>query len=79
MPRRGPETAREATNEGDSDGVDYSADPITAFLGKFLPSGKEKSETPQAKDLVSCFKSYSTALRCPLKLPSFHIFVTAGG
>ena len=49
------QTAREATNDGDDDGIDYSADPITAFLGKFLPSGKEKSETPQAKDLVSTF------------------------
>ena len=52
-PSRGHGTAREATNGGDDDGVDYSADPITAFLGKFLPSGKEKSESPQAKDLVS--------------------------
>eukprot|EP00903_Cladosiphon_okamuranus_P014465 g13420.t1 len=51
-PSRGQETARDATNEGDDDGIDYSADPITAFLGKFLPNGKEKSETPQAKDLV---------------------------
>lgn len=52
-PSRGQETARSATDEGDDDGIDYSADPITAFLGKFLPSGKEKSETPQARDLVS--------------------------
>lgn len=34
------------------DGVDYSADPLTAFLGKFLPRG-EKTASPQAEDLVS--------------------------
>lgn len=36
----------------EGDGVDYSADPLTAFLGKFLPSG-EKSTPPQAEDLAS--------------------------
>lgn len=36
---------------GEGDGVDYSADPLTAFLGKFLPS-EEKSNAPQAEDLV---------------------------
>lgn len=32
--------------------VDYSADALTGFLGKFLP-GKGESNQPQAKDLVS--------------------------
>lgn len=70
---RGAETACEATNGGDDDGIDYSADPITAFLGKFLPSGKEKSKTPEAKDLVRIFflnlippHLPDTAATCPL-------------
>lgn len=38
----------------DGDGIDYSADPLTGFLGKFLPSGDNKRKpSPQAKDLVS--------------------------
>lgn len=57
LPTRGQDKAVcKATNEGDDDGVDYSADPITAFLGKFLPSEKEKSKSPQAKDLVGIFQ-----------------------
>lgn len=46
-------TSRRADSGSDEggDGVDYSADPLTAFLGKFLPRG-EKSNPPQAKDLV---------------------------
>lgn len=35
----------------EGDGVDYSADRLTAFLGKFLPNS-EKSDPPQAQDLV---------------------------
>lgn len=38
--------------EDSGDGVDYSADPLTAFLGKFLPSGGEKSMLPRAENLV---------------------------
>lgn len=37
---------------GEGDEVDYSADPLTAFLGKFLPSNEDKSSSPQAEDLV---------------------------
>lgn len=40
------------SGEGEGDGVDYSADPLTAFLGKFLPSSEEKRISPQAEDLV---------------------------
>jgi len=47
------ETSCRASDEGGGDdGIDYSADPITAFLGKFLPK-EEKSKTPQAAELVS--------------------------
>lgn len=67
---RGQETARKATNEGDDDGVDYSADPITAFLGKFLPSGKEESTTPQAEDLVSLGLQNRIPPHSPLAKPT---------
>lgn len=33
------------------DEIDYSADPLTAFLGKFLPKDRTAA-APQAKDLV---------------------------
>lgn len=51
-PRCVQTVCKSAGKDEDGDGVDYSADPITAFLGKFLPKG-EKSNPPQAKDLVS--------------------------
>lgn len=38
-------------DQSDEDQINYSADPLTAFLGKFLP--KEQNEaTPRAEDLV---------------------------
>lgn len=41
-------------DEGGGEGVvDYSADPITAFLGKFLPKGEDGADkSPKAEDLV---------------------------
>lgn len=39
-------------SDGGGDDIDYSADPLTGFIGKFLPSGDKKKPTPQAKDLV---------------------------
>ncbi|CAM9421972.1 unnamed protein product [Ectocarpus sp. 8 AP-2014] len=50
-PRCAQTVCKSAGKDEEGDGVDYSADPITAFLGKFLPKG-EKSNPPQAKDLV---------------------------
>lgn len=46
---------KEEADEGDrgGDDIDYSADPLTGLLGKFLPSGDKRKPTPQAKDLVS--------------------------
>lgn len=46
-------TTRGGEGEGNG-GVDYSADALTGFLGKFLP-GKGDSNQPQAKDLVSWY------------------------
>lgn len=56
-----PSTECNARSEGrddggdEGDGVDYSADPLTAFLGKFLPGGEEKSSSPKAEDLVRLY------------------------
>ncbi|CAM9974894.1 unnamed protein product [Laminaria digitata] len=50
--KAGSEGRDDGGGGGGGDGVDYSADPLTAFLGKFLPSSKEKSSSPQAEDLV---------------------------
>ena len=48
---------------GEGDWVDYSADPLTAFLGKFLPSSEEKSISPQAEDLVRQQTTFYSSLR----------------
>lgn len=53
----GTMTRRMGRGEGEDDKrsmddqIDYSADPLTAFLGKFLPKDRTAA-APQAKDLV---------------------------
>lgn len=76
----------EGADEGDKGGddIDYSADPLTGFLGKFLPSGDKRKPAPQAKDLVSLVHNNSSATNkvvevTPHIIPAFKHSNTAAG
>lgn len=47
--------AAERDSQDGKEGAEYTADRLTSFLGKFLPSGP-KAQGPMADDLVSMYR-----------------------